>query len=152
MVGSVNQYIQKIMNEELPKMRKKARSSRHLYNILQALIIIASAVASIMVNLSDLPRWYTSIATGIIFVASAFLAQYKFKDRSSTLQQTGNIMEAEYEAFSLEFDEYGTPDIVARHKLLAQRLKRLKEEQRNRELLLDQSPENSKQNPPATQA
>lgn len=146
------EYIQKIMSKELPEMRKSSRNSRRLYNILQGLIIIASAVASIIVNLVDLPRWYTSIATGIILIASGFLALYKLKDRSTTLQQTGDLMEAEYEAFTLELDEYEESNTVARHKLLTRRLKRLKEEQRNRELLLEQSPENSKQNPSGAQA
>ncbi|GHO49667.1 hypothetical protein [Ktedonospora formicarum] len=110
-------------------------------------MILGSAIATAIVNISELPRWETSIVTVIVAATSGILVAYKFKDRSTTLQQTGDLIKAKYESFRLHLDEYDTSDIEARYKLLTRRLKRLKEEQRSRELLLEQSPETKQAQP-----
>ncbi len=142
-------YIHNVIDIDLTKMREDSRRYRKWYNFFQGVIIIGSILATTIVNIEGLPRWVTAIFSAIVGIASGFVVAFKFKDRSYNLQETADTIEYEYHLFELMLDNYDIDDNQKRYKAFARRIENLKQEQRQREQVLEQSSEPSTQVQPA---
>lgn len=131
--------------EYVEEARKNAGRNRRIHNLFQAAIILGSilvtSLTSVMASASPL-NWVT-VVMSILVTASAGLSSYfKFRERGFNLQQTANAIEKEYNAAELRIHDYAedVEDDEAM-RVFAERVEALKEEQRARELQLEQSPE-----------
>lgn len=121
--------------------RRDAKRNRRVHNLFQAMIIIGSiAVTSLTsAGLEDpLFRWSGATIAALVSVSAGFTGYFKFRERGFNQQQTADAIEKEFNAVDLRVGEYDS-DEEAALKLYAQRVEALKEEQRKRELQLEQS-------------
>jgi Protein of unknown function (DUF4231) len=140
-------FIERVINSDLPAMRQDARNYRFWYNIFQSIVILGSITATTIVNIEGLPRWVTAIFSGIVGATSGFMVFFKFKDRSFNLQKTADLIEHEYHLFELRIKDYNIKEAEIRYQTFATRLEDLQNEQRQREQLLEQSSDLSTQAP-----
>ncbi|MEU7951432.1 DUF4231 domain-containing protein [Micromonospora chalcea] len=126
----------------------RSRASRNLrtHNTVQAIIIIGSIVASTttaaMAGAHPL-SWISTVLTALVSVTAGLAAYFKFRERGYNLQSTADEIEKHYNAtqFRLhEYSDFGDGREAERLRLFAQNVERLREEQRKRELQLEQSP------------
>ncbi|MGH9632215.1 MAG: DUF4231 domain-containing protein [Bryobacteraceae bacterium] len=136
--------------EYIEGQRKRAAHNRRIHNTFQAAIIIGSILVTSLTSAmaGDSPFNWITIAVSILITASAGLSSYfKFRERGFSQQQTANAAEKEYNAFELRIHDYDEEiDAPKAARLFAERLEALKEEQRNRELQMEQSPERANVN------
>jgi len=124
----------------------RARATRNLrtHNSIQAVIIIGSIAAStttaIMAGSHPL-SWISTGLTALVSITAGMAAYFKFRERGYNLQSTADEIEKNYNAAQFHIDEYGEiEDEDDRLRLFARNVERLREEQRKRELQLEQSP------------
>ncbi|WP_157552393.1 DUF4231 domain-containing protein [Micromonospora sp. NRRL B-16802] len=131
----------------------RTRASRNLraHNSIQAIIIIGSITAStttaVMADAHPL-SWVSTGLTAFISITAGLAAYFKFRERGYNLQSTADEIEKHYNATQFRLHEYavskdGADDAAAeaeRLRLFAANVERLREEQRKRELQLEQSP------------
>ncbi|WP_165945246.1 DUF4231 domain-containing protein [Micromonospora sp. KC723] len=137
----------------------RARATRNLraHNTVQAIIIIGSVTAStttaVMAGEHPL-SWVSTGLTAFISITAGLAAYFKFRERGYNLQSTADEIEKHYNATQFRLGEYGTAgadsaesrtdaDVAAeaaRLRLFAENVERLRDEQRKRELQLEQSP------------
>ncbi|MEQ4305028.1 DUF4231 domain-containing protein [Plantactinospora sp. B6F1] len=132
--------------EYIEESRRSAASNRRIHNTFQAAIILGSIVVTSLTSAmaSSSPLNWITVVVSVLVSASAGLSSYfKFRERGFNLQQTANAVEKEYNSVELRIHDYGqyADDDEAAMRLFAERVEALKEEQRNRELQLEQSPE-----------
>ncbi len=129
--------------------RKGAAKNRRIHNLFQAIIILGSILVTSLTSAmaSANPLEWITIALSIMVTASAgFSSYFKFRERGFNLQQTANAIEKESNSFELRIRDYAeNVEDDAAMRLYAERIEDLKEEQRNRELQLEQSPDRNQQ-------
>ncbi|MGV9766736.1 DUF4231 domain-containing protein [Micromonospora tulbaghiae] len=131
--------------EYVEEARKNAGRNRRIHNLFQAAIILGSILVTSLTSVmaSESPLNWVTVVMSIVVTASAGLSSYfKFRERGFNLQQTANAIEKEYNAAELRIHDYAedVEDDEAM-RIFAERVEALKEEQRARELQLEQSPE-----------
>ncbi|MGV9370375.1 DUF4231 domain-containing protein [Micromonospora tulbaghiae] len=126
----------------------RSRATRNLrtHNSIQAIIIIGSITASTttaaMAGAHPL-SWVSTILTAFVSITAGLAAYFKFRERGYNLQSTADEIETHYNAtqFRLrDYSKYGDAQEAERLRLFAENVERLREEQRKRELQLEQSP------------
>lgn len=132
--------------------RSRARRSRRASNVIQWTIIIGSAAATSLTAVSA----GTASANGgfkagaaalslIVTVAASAGGFFKFRDRSVGQQQAADSIEKEIKASELRIGDYAKfaddDQEVKALQLFAERIEAIKDEQRKRELQLEQSSE-----------
>ncbi|MGI8309017.1 DUF4231 domain-containing protein [Saccharopolyspora hattusasensis] len=127
--------------------RTRATRSRRINNLFQGIIIVASAVASTATAITgEFPpmRWAATVLSATVTVSAGLTAYFKFRERGHGLQATADELEKHYTAAQFKLDDFANDqDEQARLERFARYAERLKEEQRKRELQLEQSPERS---------
>ncbi|MEV4121757.1 DUF4231 domain-containing protein [Micromonospora sp. NPDC049645] len=137
----------------------RGRATRNLraHNTVQAIIIIGSIGASTTTALmaGEHPlSWVSTGLTAFISITAGLAAYFKFRERGYNLQSTADEIEKHYNATQFRLGEYGTASTeaggtesdanteaeAARLRLFAENVERLRDEQRKRELQLEQSP------------
>ncbi|MGX2996588.1 DUF4231 domain-containing protein [Streptomyces sp. JNUCC 64] len=138
--------------ELMDAYRIRATRNRRVNNALQALIIAGSIVASTLVamdhNVTPL-NLAATILSATVGVSAGLSGYFKFRERGFNLQSTADELEKHYTAVQFHLDEYETVDPSLtpeegekeRLRRFARLVEKIKEEQRKRELQLEQSPE-----------
>ena len=135
------------------QFRVSATRNRRVHNLLQGFIIVGSIVGSTLTAvIGELPavRWYAVIVTALVSVSAGLTGYFKFRERGYNSQSTADEIEKHYNAVQFRIDEYKIVDGVddqgsedaemARLRKFAEFVEKIKEEQRKRELQLEQSP------------
>ncbi|WBB95205.1 DUF4231 domain-containing protein [Solwaraspora sp. WMMA2080] len=138
------------------QFRTRATRNLRTHNTVQAIIIVGSIAAStttaVMAGEHPL-SWFSTGLTAFVSITAGLAAYFKFRERGYNLQSTADDIEKHYNAIQFRLHEYaevahdtqsGEPAEEAaeatRLRLFAENVERLREEQRKRELQLEQSP------------
>ncbi|MFI1255114.1 DUF4231 domain-containing protein [Streptomyces netropsis] len=138
--------------ELMDTYRVRATRNRRVNNALQALIIAGSIVASTLIAMDNSITPLSLAATilsATVGVSAGLSGYFKFRERGFNLQSTADELEKHYTAVQFHLDEYEsvdpslTPEEGEKERLrrFARLVEKIKEEQRKRELQLEQSPE-----------
>jgi hypothetical protein len=84
-------------------------------------------------------RWSGVLLAASVSIAAGFTGYFKFRERGFNQQQTADAMEKEYNAVDLRVGDYTNNDEQQALKTYAEKVETMKEEQRKRELQLEQS-------------
>jgi hypothetical protein len=129
--------------------KKRAARSRRAYKTSQLLISIGSILVTFLTGLnsaidpSNPASLIAAIISLIVTCSTAVAALFKWREQSFNLQQTANSIEREFSHLELGIHDYAERKTA--FTVFAERVEALKEEQRNRELQLELSPEKSAQ-------
>lgn len=126
---------------DIESYRRQARQNRMIHNFFQAIIIVGSiGVTSLTSAGLDTPlfRWSSVILAGMVSISAGFTGYFKFRERGFNQQLTADAIEKEYNAVDLRVGDYDATEEEAL-KRYAVKVEALKEEQRKRELQLEQS-------------
>jgi hypothetical protein len=122
--------------------RRKASRNRRVHNVFQGIIIVGSIVVTSLTSAGltePALRWGGASIAALVSVSAGFTGYFKFRERGFNQQQTADAIEKEYNAVDLRVSDYDDPDEDKVLKIYAQKVEALKEEQRKRELQLEQS-------------
>jgi hypothetical protein len=132
----------------IAQYRKSAGINRRIHNAFQVVIIIGSIVTSTLTAMNEggnlTLRITTSALSALVGISAGVTGYFKFRERGYNLQSTADEIEKHYNASQFMLDEYAgdgvtTPSEGDRLTKFARFVERLKEEQRKRELQLEQS-------------
>ncbi|SHH04573.1 DUF4231 domain-containing protein [Streptoalloteichus hindustanus] len=128
--------------EDADDYRAQARRNRRVHNFFQGIIILGSIIVTSLTSAGlEEPwfRWAAVVTAALVSVSAGFTGYFKYRERSFNQQQTADAIEKEYVAAELRIDQYdGCSEEQALRKF-ALKVEDLKEEQRKRELQLEQS-------------
>ncbi|MCO5992990.1 DUF4231 domain-containing protein [Actinoallomurus rhizosphaericola] len=134
--------------DDVERYRKLARRNRRYSNLLQWLIIVGSVTATSLTSAStgnagyqQYFRWSAAGVSALVSMAAALVGYFKFRERGFNQQQTADAIEKHYRGAELRIEEYSEGDEKRVLQLFAQNVEVLKDEQRKRELQLEQSSE-----------
>ncbi|MDG9705967.1 DUF4231 domain-containing protein [Streptomyces sp. DH37] len=132
----------------IEQYRHGASKNRRVHNCFQVLIITGSIVTSTLVAMNpganEVLGIVTSALSALVGVSAGITGYFKFRERGYNLQSTADDIEKHYNASQFMLDEYAGPDAAhplseaERLRKFARFVERLKEEQRKRELQLEQ--------------
>ncbi|MED7947862.1 DUF4231 domain-containing protein [Kitasatospora sp. NPDC001574] len=135
--------------EIVDQYRKGANKNRRVHNFFQVIIITGSIVTSTLTAMNDggstALRLGTALLSGFVGISAGVTGYFKFRERGYNLQSTADEIEKHYNASQFMLDEYAGSDPNTplseddRLRTFARFVERLKEEQRKRELQLEQS-------------
>ncbi|WP_344641204.1 DUF4231 domain-containing protein [Kitasatospora cystarginea] len=135
--------------EIVDQYRKGANRNRRVHNFFQVIIITGSIVTSSLTAMNDgnsaMLRFGTAFLSGFVGISAGVTGYFKFRERGYNLQSTADEIEKHYNASQFMLDEYAGSDPNSplsegeRLRMFARFVERLKEEQRKRELQLEQS-------------
>ncbi|MFJ1644700.1 DUF4231 domain-containing protein [Streptomyces sp. NPDC088258] len=131
------------------RYRKGASQNRRVHNFFQLIIISGSIVTSTLAAMNDGSSKFLSIGTSslsaLVGISAGVTGYFKFRERGYNLQSTADDIEKHYNASQFMLDDYAGEDSgsplseAERLRKFARFVERLKEEQRKRELQLEQS-------------
>ncbi|MCO5986737.1 DUF4231 domain-containing protein [Actinoallomurus spadix] len=134
--------------DDVERYRRLARRNRRYSNILQWVIIVGSVAATSLTSAStgsasnqSYFRWAAAGVSALVSISAALVGYFKFRERGFNQQQTADAIEKHYRGAELRIDDYsgeGEEDVLRR---FAENVEALKDEQRKRELQLEQSSE-----------
>ena len=131
--------------EYIERQGDQAVSNRRIHNIFQSVIIVGSILVTALTSAAtgNSPfNWVTVVTSGLVTASAGLSSYFKFRERGFGQQQTVNAIEKHLNAFDLRIGDY--PDDMQEDEAtrkFAERVEELKQEQRDRELQLEQSPE-----------
>lgn len=139
------------LSQVILQYQRQANSYRRAHYFLQILIILFSLfVTALTSGLASLigftdKQWITAAVSFAVSFLTAMTALFRFHDRGFNLQQTADAIEYEIKTAELHIYDYSPPlsDEDVLHKL-SERGARLMDEQRKRQLQLEQA-SNTKQ-------
>lgn len=141
-VGPARRLYKEETREVIDQYRAAARRNRRVHNMFQACILIGSIVVTSLTSaaLGDSPYGLVAaVISVLVSVSAAFTGYFKFRDRGFNQQQTADAIEKEFNSAELLIWDYRSLSADEALTQLAQRVEALKEEQRKRELQLEQS-------------
>jgi hypothetical protein len=126
----------------IDQYRNASKRNRRVHNFLQSVILVGSIVVtsltSIALNASPFGA-AAAIISVFVSVSAAMTGYFKFRERSFGQQQTADAIEKELNSVDLMIWDYSGKESEDGLTLFAERVEALKEEQRKRELQLEQS-------------
>jgi hypothetical protein len=135
--------------ETVPRLRDDYRSGaqryRNRHNRFQITVIVGSILTSVASTASAQGAWsWIAVAlSAAVSVSAGVISYFKFRERSMNLQQTADSIELEIQAFTLRINHYSAsrlpPEEAAQR--FAETIEQIKDEQRKKELQLEQPPE-----------
>ncbi len=132
----------------ISQYRKSASNNRRIHNFFQLVIISGSIATSTLTAMNEGSslslRVITSALSALVGISAGVTGYFKFRERGYNLQSTADEIEKHYNASQFMLDEYvgiGGVNLTEGERLrkYAGFVERLKEEQRKRELQLEQS-------------
>ncbi|WP_207974656.1 DUF4231 domain-containing protein [Parafrankia sp. BMG5.11] len=128
---------------------REAARNRRVHNSFQAVIIIGSIAVTSLTSATATENWISWTAAGIagmVGISAGFTGYFKYRERSFNQQQTADAIAKESKAVELRIGIYDCDEGEALRKF-AQKVEELKEEQRKKELQLEQTsnPQDSSQ-------
>lgn len=127
---------------DIEEYRRLAAGNRRVHNLFQWIIIVGSIAVTSITSASIEDKWYSWIGVvtaGLVSVSAGLTGYFKYRERSFNQQQTADAIEKEHRAVELMIGDYDTDDETKALKAFAKKVEDLKEEQRKRELQLEQS-------------
>lgn len=135
----------------IAQYRKSAGRNRRIHNLFQLVIISGSIVTSTLTAMNQGSNKALGIGTStlsaLVGISAGVTGYFKFRERGYNLQSSADEIEKHYNASQFMLDDYAAQN--GRHlpeadrlRLFARHVERLKEEQRKRELQLEQSSSN----------
>ncbi|GAB2827557.1 DUF4231 domain-containing protein [Streptomyces daliensis] len=134
--------------ESIPLVRDEYRRSadryRSRHNRFQLTVIVGSILTSVATTAAaeeGIWSWLAVSTSALVSISAGIISYYKFRERSLNLQQTADAIDLELQAYRLGIRRYkGVPPAEA-SATFAEEVERLREEQRKKELQLEQPPE-----------
>ncbi|MEV3925036.1 SLATT domain-containing protein [Actinomadura coerulea] len=123
--------------------RGKAASNRRRHRLSQTIVMLGSILVTALTGAMapDNPtNWVVVIVSISVAGAAGFGTLFRWRELSFSQQQIANNIEKEYRHLELRIHDYAEEEVDAL-RLFAERVEALKEEQRERELQLEHSPE-----------
>ncbi|MFJ6083542.1 DUF4231 domain-containing protein [Streptomyces sp. NPDC092369] len=143
--------------ESIPSYRDEYRRSAEKYrsrhNLFQLTVIIGSILTSVSTTASaeqGFWSWFAVAVSAFVSISAGIISYFKFRERSLNLQQTADSIDLELAAYSLRIRRYKNLSHEEASATFAEEVERLREEQRKKELQLEQPPEASPQRNQAT--
>ncbi|MFJ7527714.1 DUF4231 domain-containing protein [Streptomyces griseus] len=133
---------------KVPELRdaywRNASKYRSRHNRFQLVVILGSILASVATTAAaeqGIWSWLAVALSASVSVSAGIISQFKFRERSMNLQQTADSIDLEVKAFMLGIRRYKglSPEQAAAD--FAEEIERIKEEQRKKELQLEQPPD-----------
>jgi Protein of unknown function (DUF4231) len=127
---------------DIESYRVDAKRNRRTHNTFQGIIIVGSIAVTSLTSAgleNPLFRWTGVVIAASVSIAAGFTGYFKFRERGFNQQQTADAMEKECNAVDLRVGDYDSEDEQRALKTYAERVETMKEEQRKRELQLEQS-------------
>ncbi|MEW2327335.1 DUF4231 domain-containing protein [Micromonospora chersina] len=133
--------------DDIETYRTRAKTNRRYSNILQWAIILGSVTATSLTSITagaaastaEWIRWVAAAVSAMVSVAAGVTGFFKFRERGFNQQQTADNIEKHQKALELGIREYAGRSEEEALRLFAQNVEELKDEQRKRELQLEQS-------------
>lgn len=131
---------------DIEHFRQESNSYRKIHNAFQAVLIMGSflttAIAGAALLIPGL-QWVTIVTSFAVGVSSGFIGYFKYRERSTYLQQTADAIEHELEAVELGIGRYNKKEEEAEKALgeFVEEVHRLKAEQKKRQQNLEQPAE-----------
>ncbi|MEU6275796.1 DUF4231 domain-containing protein [Streptomyces populi] len=124
--------------------RRNAEKYRGRHNLFQLTVIVGSILTSVATTASAEQGFWSWLAVALsatVSISAGIIAYFKFRERSLNLQQTADSIDLEIQAYALRIRRYRglTPEQASAS--FAEEVERLREEQRKKELQLEQPPE-----------
>ncbi|MEW2165154.1 DUF4231 domain-containing protein [Streptomyces sp. NPDC007084] len=141
--GSAHEY-----REDVPVIRDDYRRSaeryRNRHNWFQLTVIVGSILTSVCTTASAEQGVWSLLAvvlSALVSISAGIISYFKFRERSLNLQQTADAIDLEIQAYKLGIRRYKklAPDEAFAD--FAEEVERIREEQRKKELQLEQPPE-----------
>lgn len=126
---------------DIESYRRDSMRNRRVHNTFQGIIIVGSIMVTSLTSAgleNPVFRWSGVVLAALVSISAGFTGYFKFRERGYNQQQTADAIEKEYNAVDLRVRQYDVPEEKAL-KLYAETVEALKEEQRKRELQLEQS-------------
>jgi hypothetical protein len=141
-LGPARRMYKQETEEIIDQYRKAAKGNRRIHNFLQSIILVGSIVVtsltSVALNASPFGA-AAAVISVFVSIAAAVTGYFKFRERSFGQQQTADAIEKELHSADLMIWDYANKNEDDVLTLFAERVEALKEEQRKRELQLEQS-------------
>ncbi|MFJ1651754.1 DUF4231 domain-containing protein [Streptomyces sp. NPDC088337] len=139
--------------ESVPSIRDEYRRSAERYrsrhNVFQLTVIVGSILTSVSTTASSVEQgiwsWIAVGLSALVSISAGIIAYFKFRERSLNLQQTADSIDLEVQAYALGIRRYKHLPLEEASALFAEEVERIREEQRKKELQLEQPPEASQQ-------
>ncbi|WP_329524082.1 DUF4231 domain-containing protein [Streptomyces jietaisiensis] len=128
----------------LDDYRRAAEKYRTRHNLFQNAVIVGSILTSVATTAAAEQGLWSWIAVGlssIVSISAGIISYFKFRERSTNLQQTADAIDQEIQAFNLGIRRYKNLSPDQATAAFAEEVERIKEEQRKKELQLEQPPE-----------
>ncbi|MGW6012711.1 DUF4231 domain-containing protein [Streptomyces sp. NPDC055210] len=94
--------------------------------------------------------WIAVALSALVSISAGIISYFKFRERSINLQQTADAIDLEIQAFALGIRRYRNMKGQEAASCFAEEIERIKEEQRKKELQLEQPPETPPGSRPTT--
>ncbi|WP_327285460.1 MULTISPECIES: DUF4231 domain-containing protein [unclassified Streptomyces] len=128
--------------------RRSAEKYRSRHNLFQLTVIVGSILTSVATTASaeqGVWSWVAVAISALVSISAGIIAYFKFRERSLNLQQTADSVDLELQAYALRIRRYRDLSGAQASTLFAEEIERIREEQRKKELQLEQPPEGAQQ-------
>ncbi|QQM40930.1 DUF4231 domain-containing protein [Streptomyces liliifuscus] len=132
----------------LDDYRRGAEKYRTRHNWFQIAVIVGSILTSVATTAAaeqGFWSWLAVALSSVVSVSAGIISYFKFRERSMNLQQTADSVDQEIQAFTLGIRRYKNLNADQAAAEFAEEIERIKEEQRKKELQLEQPPEAQQQ-------
>jgi hypothetical protein len=127
--------------DDIEDYSRSAARNRRVHNVFQAVIINGSITVTSLTSAGSTSPWFRWSSAGlaaVVSISAGFTGYFKYRERSFNQQQTADAIAREAKAVELGIGDYAVPEEEAL-KMFAQKVEDLKEEQRKKELQLEQT-------------
>ncbi|WP_328633439.1 DUF4231 domain-containing protein [Streptomyces sp. NBC_00356] len=124
--------------------RRGADRYRTRHNRFQIAVIVGSILTSVATTASaqqGVWSWIAVALSALVSISAGVISYFKFRERSMNLQQTADAIDLEIQAYALGIRRYKNLNSQEASSCFAEEIERIKEEQRKKELQLEQPPE-----------
>ncbi|MGV9317921.1 DUF4231 domain-containing protein [Streptomyces sp. NPDC003660] len=129
--------------DSIASYRAQAGRNRRVHNSFQLVIITGSIVVSTLTAMNEGSNRVLSVVTSslsaLVGISAGVTGYFKFRERGTTSQSTADDIEKHYNASGFQLGDYEGLEESSRLILYAGTIERIKEEQRKREIQLEQS-------------
>ncbi|MEV0874801.1 DUF4231 domain-containing protein [Streptomyces sp. NPDC006682] len=123
--------------------RAQASRNRRVHNLFQLIIISGSIVVSTLTAMNEgsnaVLSIFTSSLSALVGISAGVTGYFKFRERGTSSQSTADDIEKNYNASGFQLGDYQGMEENSRLIHYAGTVERIKEEQRKREVQLEQS-------------
>ncbi|SNQ50289.1 conserved membrane hypothetical protein [Frankia canadensis] len=126
---------------DVSRYSRAAARNRRVHNTFQGIIIVGSIAVTSLTSAGSAiggSRWLGAGLAAAVSISAGFTGYFKYRERSFNQQQTADAIAKESKAVELGIGDYGGKEEDALRQF-ALKVEELKEEQRKKELQLEQT-------------